>query len=89
MRKLMLAVIAVAATGGGVLAISAPGAAEDYPWCLSGWQTGYPGECYYTSYAQCMASASGRVASCKVNPRVAFSQQPPRDRRVPYPYDYR
>jgi len=90
MRKLMLAVIALAAAGGGTLATSTPAAAEDYPWCLAGYQTGYPGECYYTSYAQCMASASGRYAYCRINPRVAFGVEPPigGGRRAPYPYGY-
>jgi hypothetical protein len=34
-----------------------------------------PGDCSYTSYNQCMASASGRALYCNVNPRVAFGQQ--------------
>ena len=90
MRKLMLAVIALATAGGGAITTSAPAAADDYPWCLSGWQTGYPGECYYTSYAQCMASAWGRVAYCRINPRVAFGVEAPigGGRRALYPNGY-
>jgi uncharacterized protein DUF3551 len=75
MRKLILAVLAATAVSAAALATSAPAAAQDYPWCLAGSQTGYPGECYYTSYPQCMASAFGRYAYCTVNPRVAFAQQ--------------
>lgn len=79
MRKLILAVMAVTAAGAATLATSAPAAAHDYPWCVQGKGVGYPGDCSYTSYAQCMASASGRQAYCGVNPRVAYGQQ--RDRR--------
>jgi hypothetical protein len=75
MRKLILAVMAVTAAGAATLATSAPAAAQDYPWCVQGRGVGYPGDCSYTSYAQCMASASGRLASCGVNPRVAYGQQ--------------
>ncbi len=78
MRISILALMAVTAVGAATLGTSAPAAAQDYPWCLAGSQTGYPGECYYTSYAQCMASASGRYAWCTVNPRVAFGLRAPR-----------
>ena len=75
MRKLVLASLAVAAAGAATLATSAPAAAYDYPWCVQGKGVGYPGDCSYTSYAQCMASASGRYAYCGVNPYVAFRAQ--------------
>ena len=88
MRQLILAMMAVTAAGAATLATSAPAAAYDYPWCVQGRGVGYPGDCSYTSRAQCMASASGRLASCGVNPRVAFGQQQqPRGRRT-YQYDY-
>jgi hypothetical protein len=87
MRKLILAMMALTAAGAATLTTSAPAAAQDYPWCLSGRDTGYPGECSYTTYNQCMASAFGRYAYCSINPRVAFGQQAPRGRRY-YPYDY-
>jgi hypothetical protein len=48
--------------------------ARDYPYCLTSPGYGYPGECSYSSYRQCMASASGRWADCVVNPRAAFSE---------------
>ena len=87
MRKLILAMMAVTAAGAATLATSAPAAAHDYPWCVVGREMGYPGDCTYTTYNQCMASASGRYAYCEVNPRVAFRQQVPRGRRH-YQYDY-
>ncbi len=82
MRKVILAFAAFV----GVLAVNAGTAhAREYAYCLKeGWEPG-PGTCYYTSYAQCMASASGRNAYCDVNPRVAFGQQygEPRRKRRP------
>ena len=70
MRPLILSVLALGAVyAGGV----APAAARDYPYCLQGPETGVPGDCSYSSYAQCRASASGRLADCNLNPRVAFA----------------
>jgi hypothetical protein len=87
MRKLILAMMALAAAGAAALATSAPAAAQDYPWCVTGRDTGYPGDCSYTSYGQCMASASGRYAYCSINPRVAFGRPvQPGGRRAPNPY---
>ena len=84
MRKFILALMAATAV---CVATSAPAAAFDYPWCLQGPQTGIPGDCSYTSYAQCMATASGQYAYCNINPRVAYGQQLPRGRRA-YRSDY-
>ena len=60
----------------------APAAADpyDYPWCLQGKETGYPGACFYQTYEQCQASASGRHVYCGINPRTAFNQAPPEPR---------
>ncbi len=88
MRKFILAAMALTAAGTATLASTAPAAAHDYAWCVTGRDMGYPGDCSYTTYGQCMASASGRNAYCNVNPRVAFGQQQaPRGRRG-YQYDY-
>ena len=51
-----------------------PAAAIDYPYCVQGRGVGYPGECSYSTYEQCQASASGRNVGCGINPRVAFGQ---------------
>ena len=75
MRKLILAMLALSAAGAATLADLAPAAAYDYPWCVQGRGVGFPGDCSYTTYGQCMASASGRAPYCNVNPRVAFGQQ--------------
>jgi hypothetical protein len=83
-----LAALALASAASAVIASASPAAAFDYPYCLQGKQTGIPGDCNYASYAQCMASASGRDAYCAINPRVAFDRPAPR-RRVQRPYaDY-
>ena len=84
MRK-KLAMLALLAAGAGILASPTPAAAIDYPWCIQGGGWGVPGDCSYRSYAQCMASASGRLVYCNINPRTAFGRAP-RGRRH-YRYD--
>ena len=74
MRNAMLALLALAAAGAVTMAGPAPAAAYDYPWCIQGGGWGVPGDCSYRTYAQCMATASGRHVYCNVNPRVAFGQ---------------
>ena len=75
MRKAMVAVLALSAATAATVAGTSPAAAYDYPYCVQGRGVGIPGDCSYTSYAQCMASASGRGLYCNTNPRVAFGQQ--------------
>ena len=86
MRKLVLAIMALTATGVVTLALSAAAAAYDYPWCVQGRGVGIPGDCSYQTYAQCMASASGRALYCNINPQVAFGRVP--HRRPTHPYYY-
>lgn len=75
MRHFIFAIASVSALVAGSVAFSAPASARDYPYCLQGRETGYPGDCSYQSYRQCQASASGRDAFCSVNPRAAYNQQ--------------
>jgi Protein of unknown function (DUF3551) len=84
MRNASLALAVLLAAGAATLAGSTPAAAIDYPWCVQGRGVGIPGDCSYTSYNQCMASASGRGLYCNVNPRTAFD----RDRRGRVYRDY-
>ena len=86
MRKTMFAMMTLAAAGVANVAGSAPAAAYDYAYCLQGRGIGIPGECSYQTYAQCMASASGRGLYCNINPRVAFARQ--QQPRVRYYRDY-
>ena len=60
-----------------------PAAAQDRiqdQFCLQGREWGYPGNCRFSSYAQCMATASGTDAYCGINPQYALAPQ----RRGPY-----
>lgn len=72
MRNALLAVLALT----GVAAFGTGSAeAAPYRYCLvEGFEPG-PGTCYYSNYAQCMASASGRRAYCQLNPVYAFAEQ--------------
>ena len=75
MRKMMLAVLALGSVVAVTTTAPTPAAAIDYPWCIQGGGWGVPGDCSYRSYAECMATASGRRVYCNVNPRVAFGRQ--------------
>ena len=57
--------------------IYGPWAYESAPnsYCLQGRIWGYPGNCLFSSYAQCMATASGTDAGCGINPHYAFARQ--------------
>lgn len=61
-----------------------------YPVCMhvyTGGGGGFGGgggsyfDCSFTSLEQCRATASGRAASCDVNPYYAFDEPPPPPRR--------
>ena len=80
MRYATMALLAVAAAGAATMTSPTPAAAYDYPYCAQGRGVGIPGDCSYQTYAQCMASASGRNLYCNVNPRAALNQQPRRGR---------
>jgi hypothetical protein len=74
MRSLLLA---VAVLGAGFAVQSVPAEAREYPFCLQGRDTaGGRGDCSYSTYQQCQATASGTYASCYVNPYAAYDQEP-------------
>ena len=75
MRNAGLTIAALLLAGAATLAGATPAAAIDYPWCVQGRGVGIPGDCSYTSYNQCMASASGRGLYCGVNPRAAYGRE--------------
>jgi uncharacterized protein DUF3551 len=77
-RQAILATI-FALTAAAALS-SSPAAAQrriQDQFCLQGRIWGYPGNCQFSSYRQCMASASGTDAYCGINPRYAFTDQRP------------
>ena len=45
-------------------------ASDEYRYCLQGEEYG-AGDCGFTSYQQCQATASGRMAYCGANPYLA------------------
>jgi hypothetical protein len=75
------------ATFAVTVSLSVPARAQtydpNYPVCLQIYQSmvDYYFECTFTSMAQCQASASGRSASCVVNPYYAGSHAKPGPRR--------
>ena len=86
LRKTVIALLAVAsiglvsptmalARGGGGGGGGHGGEATQDRYCLQGRQWGYPGNCQFSSYPQCIATASGTIAYCGINPRYAFARQ--------------
>ena len=70
MRTLFLAL----ATSATILATAVtPVAASEYRYCLHGDDYAAAGDCGFTSYQQCQASASGRTAYCATNPHLAHA----------------
>ncbi|WGD54093.1 DUF3551 domain-containing protein [Bradyrhizobium sp. CB1650] len=54
---------------------SAPAHAANDRYCLQGRSWGYPGNCQFVSYRQCLAAASGTSSYCGINPYYAFALQ--------------
>lgn len=75
MRILSLAILAAASTLSiaGSVAPASAGAQDTY--CLQGRSYGYPGNCQFSSYEQCLATASGTDSGCGINPRRAYGPQ--------------
>jgi hypothetical protein len=68
-RRVSLAVLATISALTAVRSISAAAAAAIQDrYCLQGRQWGYPGNCQFSSYPQCMATASGTTAYCGISP---------------------
>jgi len=45
-------------------------------YCLQGRIWGYPGNCQFLTYGQCLATASGTDAGCGINPTYLFTYPP-------------
>ncbi|WP_314950105.1 DUF3551 domain-containing protein [Bradyrhizobium cosmicum] len=72
--KYSMIAAAIVATTAASFAVSSPAVAHDR-YCLQGRIWGYPGNCQFTSYGQCMASASGTNAYCGINPRYSYARR--------------
>lgn len=77
MRRLLSALMAI----GVLAAIDAASAIAEpvgnFPFCISGDNYGGIGDCSFTSFAQCQATASGRAASCASNPYYSNAETQP------------
>ena len=82
-RHVPFAVLAVLSALAAVESIAPAAAAQDQ-YCLQGRRWGYPGNCLFSSYAQCMATANGTDAYCGINPHYAFALQRRGDYRPRY-----
>jgi hypothetical protein len=85
MTRLLLAIVSASSILASMVSISL-GAERQYRhgdvasgvpdrYCLQGRIWGYPGNCQFATYEQCMATASGTNAYCGVNPTYAFAHQ--------------
>ena len=54
-------------------AVAAPAIQDRY--CLQGRTWGYPGNCEFSTYQQCLWSASATGAGCGENPQYLFAEQ--------------
>ena len=43
-------------------------------YCLQGQRWGYPGNCQFSTYSQCIATASGTIDGCGLNPTYGFRE---------------
>jgi len=73
MRQVLFA--GLVAIGYLAIPITSSSAATHDQYCLQGQEWGYPGNCEFSTYRQCMATASGIGAYCGINPRYAFAHQ--------------
>ena len=66
----------------GMASVSAPAAtAGGYPYCIKGCDFGGAGgDCSFSTYQQCLATASGRDAWCAENPDFNARALSPNDR---------
>src|SRR5262249_10466379 len=83
MHQALFAAISIAAVAANIGSVSAAAGRERFRYirpapvqdryCLQGRIWGYPGNCQFATYGQCMATASGTDAYCGINPTYAFA----------------
>jgi len=83
----VLATLSTLIAAGSIVPAAAQGVQDRF--CLQGRQWGYPGNCQFSSYGQCMASASGTDSYCGLNPQRAYARQPREGYRDRYYQGYR
>jgi hypothetical protein len=66
----ILATVSALTVAGSMAPVQAAEAMQD-SYCLQGRQSGYPGNCEFSSFRQCMATASGTGEGCGINPMKA------------------
>jgi Protein of unknown function (DUF3551) len=72
MRKAIWVLMAMAFAAPG----AAPAVAGEMPFCIKGCDFGGgAGDCSFSSYRQCLATASGRDATCAANPAFNANAQ--------------
>jgi hypothetical protein len=77
-RWILFAVAVCALLGAEISSAAAQGRGGQDRYCLQGRLWGYPGNCQFSSYRQCMVTASGTDAYCGTNPRYSYGYQRPR-----------
>lgn len=77
MRNISLTILLAAAALGvaGVGSSAFAGGRQQDTYCLQGKSYGYPGNCQFSTYEQCRATASGTDSGCGINPMRAYSAQ--------------
>ena len=78
MRGVLLALMLGCAAS---LPAAMPAAARDFPYCIKGCDIGSGlGDCSFSTYQQCLATASGRASTCAENPFFNTKAEIPIDR---------
>jgi len=81
--SLILAAVSALTIAGSLSPAPAAEAIQDR-YCLQGRRSGYPGNCAFSTYAQCMATASGTADGCGINPQYLFPRQRDRGKQRRY-----
>jgi hypothetical protein len=74
----VVGLVAIASPSSARTQVRAPAVAADQiqdRYCVQGRTWGYPGNCEFSTYEQCMATASGTDAYCGENPQYLFAEQ--------------
>jgi hypothetical protein len=80
MRRALLALTAAYAVLVAVPAVGGALPSGSSPFCIKGCDFGGgAGDCSFSSYQQCQATASGRVATCAPNPYFNAKAEMPAD----------